>query len=268
LLTEGSIKTPEQITLMREAGDIVARAVIHCGEKLQSGVTTKEIDNFLREYIEGEGAKPAFLGLYGFPATACISINEEIVHGIPGVRKLVKGDMVSIDCGAIVGGMYSDHARTFIIEDSSDLVKHKLISVATKSLEIGIKNAIPGNRVGVIANSIESYVVSEGFDVVKQYVGHGIGESLHEEPQIPNFGWDNNKSNPKVLGPLKRNEGALLRIGMTIAIEPMVTEGNWETKIMDDKWTIVTDDGKLSSHVEDTILITENGPEILTRVNK
>ena len=251
MLTEGTIKTPEQISHMREAGDIVARAMINCGKKLQSGVTTGEVDNFLREFIEKEGAKPAFLGLYGFPATACISINEEIVHGIPGERKLLSGDLISIDCGAIVGGMYSDHARTFIIEDSSDEDKNKLISVADNALQIGIKNSIAGNKIGIISNSIEEYVLGQGFDVVREYVGHGIGSQLHEPPSVPNFG--------------KKNEGALLRVGMAIAIEPMVTEGKWQTKVMDDKWTVVTKDGKLSSHFEDTILITEDGPEILTK---
>jgi len=253
LLTEGTIKTPEQISHMREAGDIVARAMINCGKRLQSGVTTGEVDNFLREFIEKEGAKPAFLGLYGFPATACISINEEIVHGIPGERKLLSGDLISIDCGAIVGGMYSDHARTFIIEDSSDEDKNKLISVADNALQIGIKNSIAGNKIGIISNSIEEYVLGQGFDVVREYVGHGIGSQLHEPPSVPNFG--------------KKNEGALLRVGMAIAIEPMVTEGKWQTKVMDDKWTVVTKDGKLSSHFEDTILITEDGPEILTKAS-
>lgn len=253
MLTEGTIKTPEQISHMREAGDIVARAMINCGKKLQSGVTTGEVDNFLREFIEKEGAKPAFLGLYGFPATACISINEEIVHGIPGERKLLSGDLISIDCGAIVGGMYSDHARTFIIEDSSDEDKNKLISVADNALQIGIKNSIAGNKTGIISNSIEEYVLGQGFDVVREYVGHGIGSQLHEPPSVPNFG--------------KKNEGALLRVGMAIAIEPMVTEGKWQTKVMDDKWTVVTKDGKLSSHFEDTILITEDGPEILTKAS-
>ena len=253
MLTEGTIKTPEQISHMREAGDIVARAMINCGKKLQSGVTTGEVDNFLREFIEKEGAKPAFLGLYGFPATACISINEEIVHGIPGERKLLSGDLISIDCGAIVGGMYSDHARTFIIEDSSDEDKNKLISVADNALQIGIKNSIAGNKIGIISNSIEEYVLGQGFDVVREYVGHGIGSQLHEPPSVPNFG--------------KKNEGALLRVGMAIAIEPMVTEGKWQTKVLDDKWTVVTKDGKLSSHFEDTILITEDGPEILTKAS-
>ncbi len=254
MLTEGTIKTPEQITSMREAGDIVARAMKNCGEKLQSGVTTGEVDSFLREYIEKEGAKPAFLGLYGFPATACISLNEEIVHGIPGERKLLKGDLISIDCGAIVGGMYSDHARTFTIEDSTDEDKNELISVADNALRIGIENSIAGNRIGILSNAIEEYVLSQGFDVVREYVGHGIGTQLHEPPSVPNFG--------------KKNQGALLRVGMTIAIEPMVTQGKWQTKVMDDKWTVVTKDGKLSSHYEDTILITENGPEVLTKVSK
>ena len=253
MLTEGSIKTPEQISLMREAGDIVARAMKKCGETLQSDVTTGEIDNFLRGYIENEGAKPAFLGLYGFPATACISINEEIVHGIPGERKLNKDDLISIDCGAIVGGMYSDHARTFIIENSGDEIRNNIVNVADKALQIGIENSLPGNRIGVISNAIENYISSKGFGTVREYVGHGIGSELHEPPSVPNFG--------------QKDQGALLRVGMAIAIEPMVTEGNWQTKVLNDNWTVVTKDGKLSSHFEDTILITENGPEILTKVN-
>tara|TARA_E500000075_G_C6860161_1_gene254390 strand:- start:324 stop:776 length:453 start_codon:yes stop_codon:yes gene_type:complete len=149
--------------------------------------------------------------------------------------------------------MYSDHARTFIIEDSSDEDKNKLISVADNALQIGIKNSIAGNKIGIISNSIEEYVLGQGFDVVREYVGHGIGSQLHEPPSVPNFG--------------KKNEGALLRVGMAIAIEPMVTEGKWQTKVMDDKWTVVTKDGKLSSHFEDTILITEDGPEILTKAS-
>tara|TARA_B110000438_G_scaffold9136_1_gene9166 strand:+ start:4242 stop:5006 length:765 start_codon:yes stop_codon:yes gene_type:complete len=254
LVTEGSIKTPEQIVSMKLAGEIVAKALISCEELLKVGVTTKEIDDFLRNFIEKEGAKPAFLGLYGFPATACISLNEEIVHGIPGSRKLIEGDLVSIDCGAIINGMYSDHARTYLIGNEKNIVKSKLILVASKALDIGISNSLAGNRIGIVSESIEEYVLSEGFDVVREYVGHGIGTQLHEPPSVPNFG--------------KSNEGALLRVGMAIAIEPMVTEGDWETSILADKWTVVTKDGKLSSHVEDTILITENGPEILTRLKK
>lgn len=252
MLTEGTIKTPEQISHMREAGDIVARAMINCGKKLQSGVTTGEVDNFLREFIEKEGAKPAFLGLYGFPATACISINEEIVHGIPGERKLAEGDLVSIDCGAIIDGMYSDHARTFLVGEKKEEDKLKLISVAKKALDLGIENSYAGNKIGMISNSIENYVLGEGFDVVREYVGHGIGTQLHEPPSVPNFG--------------DKDKGALLRVGMAIAIEPMVTQGTWETKVLNDKWTVVTKDGKLSTHVEDTVLITENGPEVLTRL--
>ena len=198
------------------------------------------------------GAKPAFLGLYGFPATACISINEEIVHGIPGERKLAEGDLVSIDCGAIIDGMYSDHARTFLVGEKKEEDKLKLISVAKKALDLGIENSYAGNKIGMISNSIENYVLGEGFDVVREYVGHGIGTQLHEPPSVPNFG--------------EKDKGALLRVGMAIAIEPMVTQGTWETKVLNDKWTVVTKDGKLSTHVEDTVLITENGPEVLTRL--
>ena len=252
MITEGSIKTPEQIVSMKHACKIVAEALIQAESRLVVGATTRDVDEFLRQFIENEGAKPAFLGLYGFPATACISINEEIVHGIPGERKLAEGDLVSIDCGAIIDGMYSDHARTFLVGEKKDEDKLKLISVAKKALDIGIENSHAGNKIGMISNSIENYVLGEGFDVVREYVGHGIGTQLHEPPSVPNFG--------------DKDKGALLRVGMAIAIEPMVTQGTWETKVLNDKWTVVTKDGKLSTHVEDTVLITENGPEVLTRL--
>ena len=252
MITEGSIKTPEQIVSMKHACKIVADALIQAESRLVVGATTRDVDDFLRQFIENEGAKPAFLGLYGFPATACISINEEIVHGIPGERKLAEGDLVSIDCGAIIDGMYSDHARTFLVGEKKEEDKLKLISVAKKALDLGIENSYAGNKIGMISNSIENYVLGEGFDVVREYVGHGIGTQLHEPPSVPNFG--------------DKDKGALLRVGMAIAIEPMVTQGTWETKVLNDKWTVVTKDGKLSTHVEDTVLITENGPEVLTRL--
>ena len=252
MITEGSIKTPEQIVSMKHACKIVAEALIQAESRLVVGATTRDVDEFLRHFIENEGAKPAFLWLYGFPATACISINEEIVHGIPGERKLAEGDLVSIDCGAIIDGMYSDHARTFLVGEKKDKDKLKLISVAKKALDLGIENSYAGNKIGMISNSIENYVLGEGFDVVREYVGHGIGTQLHEPPSVPNFG--------------DKDKGALLRVGMAIAIEPMVTQGTWETKVLNDKWTVVTKDGKLSTHVEDTVLITENGPEVLTRL--
>ena len=252
MITEGSIKTPEQIVSMKHACKIVAEALIQAESRLVVGATTRDVDEFLRQFIENEGAKPAFLGLYGFPATACISINEEIVHGIPGERNLAEGDLVSIDCGAIIDGMYSDHARTFLVGEKKDKDKLKLISVAKKALDLGIENSYAGNKIGMISNSIENYVLGEGFDVVREYVGHGIGTQLHEPPSVPNFG--------------DKDKGALLRVGMAIAIEPMVTQGTWETKVLNDKWTVVTKDGKLSTHVEDTVLITENGPEVLTRL--
>tara|TARA_B100001769_G_scaffold208596_1_gene168031 strand:- start:581 stop:1297 length:717 start_codon:yes stop_codon:yes gene_type:complete len=237
---------------MKHACKIVAEALIQAESRLVVGATTRDVDDFLRQFIENEGAKPAFLGLYGFPATACISINEEIVHGIPGERKLAEGDLVSIDCGAIIDGMYSDHARTFLVGEKKEEDKLKLISVAKKALDLGIENSYAGNKIGMISNSIENYVLGEGFDVVREYVGHGIGTQLHEPPSVPNFG--------------DKDKGALLRVGMAIAIEPMVTQGTWETKVLNDKWTVVTKDGKLSTHVEDTVLITENGPEVLTRL--
>ena len=188
MITEGSIKTPEQIVSMKHACKIVAEALIQAESRLVVGATTRDVDDFLRQFIENEGAKPAFLGLYGFPATACISINEEIVHGIPGERKLAEGDLVSIDCGAIIDGMYSDHARTFLVGEKKEEDKLKLISVAKKALDLGIENSYAGNKIGMISNSIENYVLGEGFDVVREYVGHGIGTQLHEPPSVPNFG--------------------------------------------------------------------------------
>jgi len=251
LVTEGTIKTPDQMNSMIEAGKIVAKVLLECEKNLKSSISTEEIDDFLRESIKKEGAKPAFLGLYDFPATACISLNEEIVHGIPGSRRLKKGDIVSIDCGAIVDGMYSDHAKTYLIEESNNSEKGRLISVTKRALDIGVENAISGNNIGMISNAIEKYVLEQGYDVVREYVGHGIGEQLHEPPSVPNFG--------------DKEDGALLRVGMVIAIEPMVTEGSWKTKTLDDKWTVVTEDGKLSAHFEHTVAITENGPKILTK---
>ncbi len=238
---------------MRAAGDVVATALDAVFCALEPGITTAELDDIARKSIRDQGAKPAFLGLYGFPAVACISLNDEIVHGIPDERVLVDGDLVSVDCGAIVRGFYSDHARTAIVGECSDEQKHRLVAVCREALECGIAQSTIGNRVGDISNAIETYVRDAGFDLVTEYVGHGVGRSLHEAPPVPNVG--------------ETSTGPMLMNGMTIAIEPMIMTGSWQTKTLDDGWTIVTADGSLSAHFEHTVAITENGPEILTALS-
>ena len=243
------LKTARELENMREAGRIVAFAVRKAFDALEQGITTRELDDIARRAIESEGAKPSFLGLYGFPATACISINEEIVHGIPGDRVVKSGDLVTMDCGAIVDGYNSDHAVTYVA-GSSTREKDDLVNTTRESLEMGIKAARPGNRVGDISNAIESHVLPMSFELVREYVGHGIGKDLHEPPQIPNFG--------------PAGHGLELRAGLVLAIEPMVNAGGWKTRILDDGWTVVTEDDALSCHFEHTVAITEDGPVVLT----
>lgn len=244
-----TLKTAQELEIMREAGRIVAFAVRKSFDALEQGITTRELDDIARRAIESEGAKPGFLGLYGFPATACISINEEIVHGIPGDRVVQAGDLVTLDCGAIVDGFNSDYAVTQVAGPSTS-EKDDLISTTRGSLEKGIEAAQPGNRVGDISNAVESYVLPRSFELVREYVGHGIGKNLHEPPQIPNFG--------------PAGHGMELRSGLVLAIEPMVNAGGWKTRMLDDGWTVVTEDGALSCHFEHTVAITEDGPEVLT----
>jgi methionyl aminopeptidase len=244
-----TLKTARELEIMREAGRIVAFAVRKSFEALEQGITTRELDDIARRAIESEGAKPGFLGLYGFPATACISINEEIVHGIPGDRVVQAGDLVTLDCGAIVDGFNSDYAVTQVAGPSTS-EKDDLISATRGSLEKGIEAAQPGNRVGDISNAVESHVLPKSYELVREYVGHGIGRNLHEPPQIPNFG-------PPA-------HGLELVSGLVLAIEPMVNAGGWKTRMLDDGWTVVTEDGTLSCHFEHTVAITEDGPVVLT----
>ena len=244
-----TLKSSLELEIMREAGRIVAFAVRKAFEALEQGITTRELDDIARRAIESEGAKPGFLGLYGFPATACISINEEIVHGIPGDRVVQNGDLVTLDCGAIVDGYNSDHAVTQVAGLSSN-EKDDLIDTTRGSLEMGIKAASPGNRVGDISNAVESHVLSRSFEIVREYVGHGIGKDLHEPPQVPNFG--------------PAGHGVELQPGLVLAIEPMVNAGGWKTRMLDDGWTVVTEDGALSCHFEHTVAVTEDGPVVLT----
>ncbi len=244
-----TLKSSLELEIMREAGRIVAFAVRKAFEALEQGITTRELDDIARRAIESEGAKPSFLGLYGFPATACISINEEIVHGIPGDRVVQNGDLVTLDCGAIVDGYNSDHAVTQVAGLASS-EKDDLIDTTRGSLEMGIKAASPGNRVGDISNAVESHVLPRSFELVREYVGHGIGKDLHEPPQVPNFG--------------PAGHGVELQPGLVLAIEPMVNAGGWKTRMLDDGWTVVTEDGSLSCHFEHTVAVTEDGPIVLT----
>lgn len=245
-----ALKSKRELDSMRKAGHIVALALDAVFDALEPGITTAELDDIARRAIRSEGAKPAFLGLYGFPAVACISLNAEIVHGIPSERVVSEGDLVSVDCGAIVDGFYSDHARTAIAGDTADAERVRLVDVCREALVRGIAKCLPQNRVGDISDAIEQYVRDADLELVREYVGHGVGRALHEAPPVPNLG--------------KAGTGPLLMEGMTIAIEPMIMTGSWETKVLDDGWTVATTDGSLSAHFEHTVAITPDGPEILT----
>lgn len=249
------IKTPEQIRKMRIAGRITGEALALGGELVRPGVSTKQIDDKIRHYIEKCGAKPSFLGYGGFPGSACISINNEIIHGIPSAKKfLEEGDIVKIDVGAFIGGYHGDSANTFPVGKVSDEAL-KLIEVTKRSFELGVEAAAKeGARLGDVGAAIDGWVVANGYSTVKKYVGHGVGADLHEDPNVPNYG--------------TAGRGARLCRGMTIAIEPMVNIGRPEVKELSDNWTVVTRDGTLSAHYEHTVALTENGPELLTKVTE
>ena len=239
------LKTRREIELMREAGRISATALKVAGEAVRPGVSTLEIDTIARKYIESQGARPNFLGLYGFPATACISINNEVIHGIPSKNRILKeGDIVSIDLGAEKNGYHGDNAATFAVGEISEEAK-RLIDTTLESLYVGLKQAVAGNRVGDISNAIQMYCEERGFGVVRDFVGHGVGKELHEDPSVPNFGTP--------------GRGVRLLPGMTIAVEPMINQGTWEVDQLSDGWTVVTKDGKLAAHFEHTIAITKDG---------
>ena len=244
-----SVKNDHEIEKMRRACRITAEARALAGSLIKPGVTTRMIDKAVHDYIVSKGAKPSFLGYGGFPGSACISINEVVIHGIPGNRVIHEGDIVSVDVGAYIGGFHGDCAATYACGKISPTAQ-KLIDVTKQSFFEGIRYARQGNRVSDISHAVQSYVESNGFAVVRSFVGHGVGEDLHEEPEVPNYG------NP--------GRGPRLVRGMTIAVEPMVTEGTYEVRVLRDKWTTVTCDGKLSAHYENTILITDGEPEILT----
>ena len=243
------IKSLQEIELMRQAGRIVADTLQELAGAIRPGITTIQLDTLARQYIQKSGARPAFLGYHGFPATICTSLNEEVVHGIPGLRRLKAGDIISIDVGVFYKGYYGDAAATFPVGEVSPLAK-RLLEVTRESLYKGIEKAYPGNRLYDISAAIQTYVESRGFSVVRSYVGHGIGSEMHEEPQVPNFGLP--------------GKGPLLEAGMVLAIEPMVNAGTWEVETLSDDWTVVTKDRNLSAHFEHTVAIMQDGPDILT----
>ena len=244
------VKNSEQLKLMKEAGRITAEALLVARDIIRPGISTKEVDTKIRHYIEKCGAIPSFLGYGGFKGSACISLNNEVIHGIPSDRKIInEGDIVKIDVGARYRGYNGDSARTFPVGKVSDEAL-RLIKVTEMSFYEAMKAARAGNRVGDIGFAVEQFVISNGFSVVRDYVGHGVGADLHEEPEVPNFG--------------RQGRGARLYPGMTLAIEPMVNVGVPNVKVLNDGWTVVTQDGKLSAHYENSIAITDGDPIILT----
>jgi methionyl aminopeptidase len=243
------IKSDDEIAIMREAGRIVATTMQKLLDELRPGLVVKELDAIVRKEFAKHGVVPTFLGYHGYPATVCVSVNDQIVHGIPGKRVLQDGDVVSIDLGCTYKGFVADHAITRIVGAPKPGAE-ELVEVTRGSLEAGIKELRPGNKLGRASNAIQTYIESRGFGVVREYVGHGVGRQMHEEPQVPNFG--------------PEDRGPVLKKGMVLALEPMVTVGDWRTRQLDDNWTVVTADGSLSAHFEHTIAVTDGDPVVLT----
>lgn len=244
------LKTSRELSIMRKAGQISQKALRLAGEAVEPGVSTWELDKIVRQYIESMGATPSFLHYNGFPASACISVNNVVIHGIPSKSTLLKkGDIVGIDIGACYEGYHGDNAWTFACGEVSDEAQ-ALLDATEKSLFLGIEQAVPGNRVGDIGHAVQAYVEARGYSVVRDFVGHGVGAKLHEDPSVPNYGTP--------------GRGVRLMPGMVIAIEPMVNMGKPGVKILDDEWTTVTRDGSLSAHFEHTVAITTDGPVLLT----
>jgi len=235
---------------MRKAGLITGGALVAAGEAIHAGMTTKELDTVVRKYITSHGAKPSFLGYGGFPGSACISINDVVIHGIPGPQVIKDGDIVSVDVGAYIGGFHGDSCKTFAVGEVSEEAK-ALMKSTEESLYLAISMVKPGVRLGDLGAAIQKYNDDNGYGVVREFVGHGVGRDLHEDPEVPNFG--------------KAGHGVRLQAGMVIAIEPMITEGSPKVKVMGDGWTTKTADGKLSAHFEHTIAVTETGCMILTK---
>ncbi|MEH7278542.1 type I methionyl aminopeptidase [Bacillus toyonensis] len=242
-------KTPREIEIMREAGRIVALTHQELEQHITPGITTKELDQIAEKTIQKYGATPSFKGYNGFPGSICASVNEELVHGIPGKRKLEEGDIISIDIGAKYNGYHGDSAWTYPVGNISESVQ-KLLDVTEKSLYLGLEQVKPGERLSNISHAVQTHAEENGFSIVREYVGHGIGQDLHEDPQIPHYG--------------PPNRGPRLKPGMVICVEPMVNQGRRYVKTLSDDWTVVTVDGKWCAHFEHTIALTEAGYEILT----
>ena len=243
------IKSDDEIAIMRHAGSVVALTLQRLVEEVRPGVVVKDLDKVVRREFERHQVAPTFLGYHGYPATVCVSVNEQIVHGIPGKRVIQDGDIVSLDLGCTYKGFVADAALTVIAGNAKPGGKD-LVDVTRGALQAGIREARAGQRLGRISSAIQAYIESRGFGVVREYVGHGVGRQMHEEPQVPNF------------GPADR--GPVLKKGMVLALEPMVTAGDWRTRQLDDHWTVVTADGSLAAHFEHTIAITDGDPEVLT----
>jgi len=244
------IKTPEQIGKIHEAGKILAELYAELKNYIRPGVSTLQIDSYAERFIKKRGGYPTFKSVMGYRHATCIAINNEVVHGIPKKHKIVKrGDIVKVDCGVTLNGLIGDSTETYLMPGANDTAK-KLVEVTRKCLEIGIQECVPGKTIGDIGAAIQEYAESNGFSVVTEYVGHGTGVHLHEDPAVPHFG--------------TRGEGEKLVEGMVLAIEPMINEGSYKCRTLDDGWTVVTVDGKLSCQVEHTVAITAQGPKILT----
>jgi methionyl aminopeptidase len=245
------LRGPREIELVRDASKIVAEALALVKDMVRPGITTGDLDRAVDTYIRDQGAYPAFKGYRGYPASICTSVNDEVVHGIPGERPLNDGDIVSVDVGTQKAGFFGDAARTFAVGQISDEAQH-LLDVTYEALLEGIKRAVASNKIGDISAGIQGYVEKNGFSVVRDLVGHGIGRAMHEEPRIPNFG--------------RAGTGPGIKPGMTLAIEPMVNVGGWRVKVLEDRWTVVTADGSLSAHFEHTVAVTREGPQVLSEL--
>lgn len=245
------LKSPREIEKMRVSGRMVAEILEIVSSLVKPGVTTVELDRVAEQEALKRGARPAFKGYSGYRYSLCTSVNDQVVHGIPGERKLLPGDIVSLDFGVLLDGFYGDAAVTLPVGDISEAAR-RLLRVTEESLQAGIEKASPGNRLSDISHAVESHVQGYGFSAVRDFVGHGIGAALHESPQIPNFG--------------PAGKGVRLKPGMVLAIEPMINEKGWEVSVLKDGWTAITEDGGLSAHFEHTVAVTENGPEILTKL--
>lgn len=244
-----TLKSPTEIGYMRKSCAVIRDLLLYMEDKVKPGVSTRKLDEFVHDYIVKHGAKPSFLGYGGFPASACISIDDVVVHGIPSARRLEEGMIVGVDVGAILNGWQSDAARTFLVGEVS-AEKRRLVDTTRESFFKGVEQFRDGGRLGDISHAIQVYNEERGYSMVRDLVGHGIGREMHEDPQVPNFG--------------RAGHGVRLAVGMVLAIEPMVNMGTWKVETLDDGWTCVTQDGMPSAHYENTVALTENGAEILT----